>query len=1352
VVSLGGATEASIWSILYRVGEVGADWRSIPYGFPLRGQSFAVLDEQQEPRPVWVPGELYIGGEGVARGYWGDEERTRSSFVEISGERRYRTGDLGRYLPDGAIEFLGREDTQVKLQGHRIELGEIEAVLGRHPGVRAAAVAAVGEERGARRPRQPRQLVAYVVAAAAGSGAAATARPSGHGTAPPPAAAPPSPPWAAPALPPALRAAAAPPALPAPALAPPRRDAIAKLEWMLREPGLRADCEPRQKVQLPLPALDESVLQPYRERRSCRDFDSALVPLDRLGGVLAALSPLRLDEFPFPKYRYPSAGNLYPVQTYLYAKPDRIGGLAGGIYYYHPKDHALILLAEGGRIDRAHYAPINQPVFDRAAFALFLVARADAIVPIYPGLAYEFCCLESGYMGQLLMTAGPGIGIGFCPIGGLDFAPLRLLFALDERCVLIHSLLGGAMGSEAAIASGHDQAAPARPAPASPARSASPADREHDPWRSAGPGIVDELERLQFKLSERGLRRGEAGRRRLSLPGPELDGVLIESYRARRSHREFAQEPMPFEQLALLLASLRQVRLDDAALPKYRYPSAGSLYPVQAHLYVKPGAVAGLAGGTYYYHPKHHQLVLLAAPAEVGRDRYAEINRGLFDQAAFALFLIGELDAIAPAYGDMARELCLLEAGYIGQLLMAEGPASGIGLCPVGTVDLDGLRPLFALRDSQVLLHSLLAGPLPRAERAGAMAPAAAAAGTAPPGALAPVFQAVDERELAAELRRFLESRLPSYMVPSAFMVLDALPLTATGKLDRRSLPAPSGARPAAPGSRTLRTPNEEIVAAILAQVLGVERLGAQDDFLALGGHSLLALRVVSRVREVFGVELGLRALFEEPTVARIAAAIDLELASAGGVQPPPIVVVPRQADLPVSFAQQSLWPACQLALESPAYNIASALRLSGRLDVAALQGSLRELVARHETLRTRFVELAGDPVQRIAPAAAPRLPLVDLGGLPGAAAEDEARRLAAREARQPFALDGGFLFRALLLRLGEGEHMALFTLHHLITDNWSMRILLRDVSTLYAAAVEGRPPRLPELAIQYADYACWQRQWLRGDVFDAHLAAWRRLLGSGSPRLALPIDRPWPAVPSYRGASRRLELGSGLARGLRELSQRQGVTLFVTLLAALQTLLFRYAGQDDISVGTPVAGRTHLQTEELIGLFVNTLVIRTDLGGDPTFLALLVRVREACLEAYTYREMPFERLVKELQPEREPGRPVLFQVMFNLQSSVAGDLQQGDLVVRGAMLDKGTALYDLTLELEEQADGITGWLNYSTDLFDEVTIAAMQRHFESLLTEIAADPGRAISELPMAAAEDGQPAGPRQAADLEEW
>ncbi|HJX29557.1 MAG TPA: amino acid adenylation domain-containing protein, partial [Thermoanaerobaculia bacterium] len=595
------------------------------------------------------------------------------------------------------------------------------------------------------------------------------------------------------------------------------------------------------------------------------------------------------------------------------------------------------------------------------------------------------------------------------------------------------------------------------------------------------------------------------------------------------------------------------------------------------------------------------------------------------------------------------------------------------------------------------------------------------------------VLEEIAGREVQDILRASLQERLPEYMIPSAFVILPALPLSPNGKVDRKSLPAPVWEGEAAAFAAP-RDAVEELLAGIWREVLRVEKLGIRDSFFGLGGHSLLATRVVSRVREVFGVELPLRALFEAPTVAGLAQRLRTERQT---VQSP---IVPRRRDQegsppPASFAQERLWFLDRFGTDRAAYNIPAVLRLRGPLDVPALAGSLRGIVRRHESLRTTFAAAEGRVLQRVAPALDQSLPCVDLEPLPAVAREAETIRLAREEARRLFDLECGPLLRATLVRLEAREHALLLSMHHIVSDGWSLGVLLNELSALYAAFTQGLPPVLPRLPIQYADFAVWQRGWLRGEVLETQLGYWRERLAGAPAVIELPADRPRPPVQSARGRQLPIALPWTLSDKLRALVRQQGATLFMALLAGFQTLLARTTGQEDLPVGTPIANRNRIETEGLIGFFVNALVLRGDLSGNPTFRELLARTRETTLGAYAHQDLPFEKLVGELRPERNLSHAPLFQVMVILQNAPMEPLPMPGLTVIPVTADSGTAKFDLRLSLMESLEGLTGTLVYNRDLFDASTVVRLAGSLETLLAAAATQPDLPLTELPLTGA-----------------
>lgn len=583
-------------------------------------------------------------------------------------------------------------------------------------------------------------------------------------------------------------------------------------------------------------------------------------------------------------------------------------------------------------------------------------------------------------------------------------------------------------------------------------------------------------------------------------------------------------------------------------------------------------------------------------------------------------------------------------------------------------------------------------------------------------------------------LRQYLAERLPPTMLPSAFVELDELPRTLNGKIDRKSLPALEVVHTARDESDLQpRTPIEEIVAAIWREVLKLPVVGRTDNFFNLGGHSLLATQVILRLRDTLKVELPVRSIFESSTIEQLSALIQEQISDGRQQTIEPIEVVPRTEKLAPSFAQQRLWFQEKLTRGSGAIHLALGAKLAGQLNVPALEQTFTEIIRRHESLRTSFPMIDGALVQRIAPPSEFAIPIVDLRRFDEAERETIGRQLAQAELSRPFDLDSGPLARAVLIRHRDDNWTIICTLHHIVSDGWSRGVLVREISTLYEAFCAAEPSPLAELPIQYADFAEWQRQRLQGEALEQQLDHWKEKLAGAPPLLALPTDRPRPAIQTYRGATEPFILGQRLTDQLRGLSQARGMTLFMTLLAAFQTLLFRYSAQEDIVVGTTAANRERSDIEGLIGFFVNMLALRTNFAGDPRFEDLLEQVRDATFKAYIYQGLPFERLVQELQPRRNPSYSPVFQVVFSFQNqpTLVG-LSLPGLTLSMPEVELTTSQFDLLLDLSEGAEGLTGTLQYNSDLFDRTTMTRMAEHFRNLLEGIAAHPERRLSELPL--------------------
>ena len=583
--------------------------------------------------------------------------------------------------------------------------------------------------------------------------------------------------------------------------------------------------------------------------------------------------------------------------------------------------------------------------------------------------------------------------------------------------------------------------------------------------------------------------------------------------------------------------------------------------------------------------------------------------------------------------------------------------------------------------------------------------------------------------QLIPQLREFLREKLPDYMVPSAFVLLDKLPLSPSGKIDRRALPAPDRSRPVMDVELVApRTPTEEIIAGIWAEVLSLNELGVLDNFFMLGGDSIQATQTISRLRDTFAVELSLHRLFESPTVAELSETLlGASRQKLAAIQP-----VPRSGDLPLSFAEQRLWFLDRLQEKSVAYNEIEALRLRGSLSVEALQAALQEIVRRHESLRTNYQAVDGSPVRVIRPELDLEMSIVDLQHLPSEEKLSEVQRWGDRISGQPFDLANDPLLRVTLLQLATDDHVLLLAMHHIITDGWSMGVFANELEAFYGAKVLGLPSPLAQLPIQYADFAIWQRQPAIAEILSPQLSYWKQQLAGATPLLELPTDYPRPTVQTSRGSKEFFSFGSEFTERLKHLSRENGATLFMTLFAAFSTLLYRSCGQTDIVVGTPIANRNRSEIEGAIGFFVNTLVLRTIVVRNPSFLELLARVRQVSLDAYAHQDLPFEQLVEALQPPRSLSHSPIFQVMFALQNAPRKPVELPGLSFNWLPLETAKAKFDLFLSMEETEAGLIGYWEYNRDLFEQSTIRRMMGHFQTLLRAILANPEARVGELPL--------------------
>jgi amino acid adenylation domain-containing protein len=586
-----------------------------------------------------------------------------------------------------------------------------------------------------------------------------------------------------------------------------------------------------------------------------------------------------------------------------------------------------------------------------------------------------------------------------------------------------------------------------------------------------------------------------------------------------------------------------------------------------------------------------------------------------------------------------------------------------------------------------------------------------------------------------SELRIFLNGKIPDYMIPSVYVFMESLPLTPNGKVDRNALPKPSTGRPVLDVQFVApRDSIEKELTELWTEILGIDEIGVYDNHFDLGGNSLTAMQVCAQVEKLFKISISLRQFFESPTIASVSAAISAVCRTAGTSSELRLEPCSRSTILPLSFAQQRLWFLDQWAPGNPVYNVCEAHRLKGRLDLDALEKSLNEVVQRHEILRTTFPVLNDQPTQTIEPALRLKLAIIDMQARPEIERHERSLDVAGQEARRPFDLARGPLLRVAVVRLAEDEHLLLFTLHQIVCDGWSMQIFRREFRACYDAFSEGRIPSLPPLSLQYVDFAMWQHRLLQEDVLRPQVSFWRSQLGRQLPILNIPADHARPARQNFRGGKVFFVVPKGSTAALNELSREEGVTLFMTLLAAFKILLHRYSGQEELAVGFPVANRNLAETGNLIGFCVNTLVARSDLSGDPTVKEFLKRVRDVCLGAFAHQDLPFERVVQEVQPPRDSNRNPLFEVMFAFQNIPLGNLRLTNLISTSESIDSGTSKFDLTLSLAERDKMLVGFFEYSSELFERHTIERMVSHFQTLMRGLVADRHLPISKLPLLA------------------
>jgi amino acid adenylation domain-containing protein len=1351
-----GPTEGTTFSACHRMDEPGAVTAPVPIGRPIANTTARVLDASMRPVPIGTPGDLYVGGDGLARGYLDRPDLTAERFVpdpSAVGGRLYRTGDRARWLKSGVLEFLGRSDQQLKIAGWRIEPAEIEAALAAHRQVQAAAVAAVTATGGAAGKR----LAAWV------------------------AVRPPAP------TPTALRAWLR-ERLPEPMI--PSLWSI--LDHLPLTPNGKVD---RRALPAPAAATATGGAAPASDaERTLAGIWGALLGRDSVGAdgdffafggnsllALQALSRIRdafgvelpVDVFFAAPTPAALAARLATADSEVTMLPPITPALREGDLPLSAAQERLWFLdqLQPGSAYNVPLALRIQGPLDAPAWAAALDElrrRHEALRTTFRtargGPVQEIACWVPQGLPAIDLAALPGpareveaerlaAATAALPFDLARDLPLRAallrLAGEDHLFVAVfHHIVADAWSLRVALAEMREihGALVAGRRITLPTLAVQPAD--HAVWerrRQEGSALAPRIAWWRQRL---------AGLPALELPA---DRPPVASASLRGLTRPTAL-PGDLSHALGKLARERGKTLFMATLAAF----AALLHRITGS--------ADLAVGTPVANrdrPELEGLIgffvnTLVLRIDLGGDpTFAELLRRV-EATALAAFsrrdvpfdrLVEELRPERRADGNPLFQV----AFSLDRPALPDFSSLGLAVSPLavpsGRAKFDlylgleetetGIAGAWELRSDRFDPSTVV-----RLDEQWLRLVADLAAHPEKPLSTLTLLSVAERHQVAVEWAATGDQVLDAGMRPVPIGTPGDLYTQGQRSGDRarrlgdgrieilERLPAVAGEREAGDASAT---PTEELLAGLWATLLGVDRVGLHDDFFALGGHSLLATRLIARVHRVFGVDLPLRALFEEPTVAALAKRIT---ESSGGEAPPAIAQLAAAETYPASLAQRRLWFLDRLSPEAFYLNVPHGLRLRGELAVPALRLALARIVDRHEPLRTTFETRDGQPVQRIAPPGPLRLPGIDLTALPAERRETEARRLATGEAERPFDLAVGPLFRAVLVDLGAADHLLVFTPHHLIFDGGSMEVLFRELATLYGAFSRGLPSPLPPLPVRFVEFAEWQRRTLAGERLETQLAWWRHRL-AGLPTLDLPLDHPRPATPRFRG-SWRTATTPGLTGRLEGLGRKLGATPYLVLLAGFAALLSRLSGQEDVAIGSPVANRSRPEIEGVIGFFANTLVMRTDLGGDPPFSQLLARVREGALGAWAHQDLPFELLVEELAPERHLSLHPLFQVVFSLQDLPPGFDLPG-LEARLFEFEADVAHFDLTLVATHLGaslgDDLALTLSYKRDLFEPPAVLRLLEQLGALLDAAVAAPETTVRDLPLWSAAAGHQA-----------
>ncbi|MGD2183146.1 amino acid adenylation domain-containing protein [Lusitaniella coriacea LEGE 07167] len=1389
-----GPTETTVVATAYKIPASTEIKQEVPIGRAIANVQTYILDANLQPVPIGIPGELHIGGMGLARGYLNRPELTAERFIQLSVNshqssvsreqdisasprpqtppappassapdsprhpvtpspsqenkplRLYKTGDLARYLPDGNIEFLGRIDRQVKIRGFRVELGEIEAILCEYSSVQEAVVIAAEEASGTQR------LVGYIVSEERQEPEISELRD-----------------FVLEKLPDYM--------IPA---------AFVLLDSLPLTPSGKID-----RRALPEPDLDEAFSAQFIAPRNEIETEIAgiwanVLGRDRvgvcdnffeLGGhslvaiqVIARIQDAFFIDLPLRTlFESPTVEGLSEVveQRQIFSTDAEIEpDLRAAIPQPH---YDLVTDVVASWVERTpERVAISQGDCTRSYSELSHSARALARVLLDLGLQQgDVVAVQGeksfGFIASLLAVF---LGGGVLLTLDSNLPESRQQLMRKSANVKFDLFVGGENNEQSlngiAVHPDTGEAIDVEPSvidlpqlhPNDPAYIFFTSGTTGVPKGVLGchKGLAHFLhwQRETFNIKPRD--------RAAQFTGFSFDVLLRDVFLPLTSGATLCIPPKDFdlsaasvlpwlerEKISLLhtVPTLAQSWLGDgsANLSALRWiffagePLTDALVNRWRKTFPNSGQIVNFYGPTettlakFFYivpEPPSPGVQPLGLPLPQTQALIWDENQQLCGKGeAGEIVLRTPFRSLGYVNAPEETQKRFIKNPYrndAGDLLYRTGDR--------GRYRQDGLLEILGRIDDQIKIRGIRIEPQEIAtvlNQHSAIAQTVILAREDEPGNKRLVAYCVANAQLTPrELRHFLQGQLPEYMIPVAFVLLEALPLTPNGKVDRNALPVPNS-------SHLLQSENfvaprnetEQTIAAIWNQILGVNA-GIFDDFFELGGHSLLATQVIARVREAFAIDLPLRRLFEFPTIAGLSEAV-------GNATPNTLKTlspIDRADTIPLSFAQQRLWFLDQLEGNTAAYNIPMVLRLKGVLAVDALEKAVNAIAQRHDGLRASFSTRDGFPIQRLRPSLDLTLTTLDWRDIPEEEQAERVQQFAIEERAKPFDLERDPLLRVTLLRLKERDRVLLLTVHHIVSDGWSMRIIARELAEFYTAFLEEKEPNLPELSVQYPDFARWQRQWLQGEVLGTQLQYWKEQLTGAPPLLDLPTDRTRPEVQTFSGGTRSRKLSPTLTQSLKTFSQREGATLFMTLLAAFKLLLSRLAGTEDVVIGTPVAGRTRREFEQLIGFFINTVVLRVRCQGNPTFRDFLHHVRTVALGAYEYQEMPFEKLVEELQPERDRSYNPLFQVWFNMLNLSENRAEFSGLEVEPLARSAAPSKFDLTLYAKETPQGIRLDAVYNANLFDGERMEEMLAQFEHLLAQIVETPTERIDRF----------------------